>query len=355
MRIERIVVSGDIFRTHDGEPNQLSNVRWLRGEVSRVLYELTGLWPDVRFRGNAADDGRALIAECYRLLGRTPSIHAWAATFGESAPPFALIEALRPDYDRALVIGFELSPLMRSVLDGVGAPWVDIGVGPIRFLDDLVLSVQFCWPAAPVHPGLVSRRHLQEAVAHLRARHRNDPAAADLAGACVFLAQTRNDRTLIKGGGFFPDSEAVERVAQVLDGRSLVLKPHPLAPNNPVLAALERRFAARRTGAGIYAILATARDVQFLTISSSAAVEARQFGHSAEMFHASAHADPPPILSLWAHRSASFWRAALSPVLRLKPEVEREEPPTPDRLRCILGSWGMPHLRMDKGTTGPQT
>jgi hypothetical protein len=355
MRIERIVISGDIFRTYDGEPNQLSNVRWLRGEVSRVLYELTGLWPDVGFRRNAADGGRALIAGCYRLLGHTPSIHAWAATFGETAPPGALIEELRPDYERALVVGFELSPLMRSVLDGIGAPWVDVGVGRIRFLDDLALSFRFSWPAAPVHPGLVSRHHLQEAVAHLRARHRDDAAAADLAGACVFLAQTQNDRTLIKDGAFFPDGEAVERVAQALDGRPLVLKPHPLAPNNPILAALERRFAARMTAAGIYAILAAARDVRFVTISSSAAIEAREFGHEALMFHPAAHADPGAILSLWAHRCASFWRATLAPVLRLKPEIECEEPPTPDRLRCMLGAWGMPQLRVHERLTALPT
>jgi hypothetical protein len=342
MPIERIVIAGDVFRTTDGDPNQLSNVRWLRGELSRLLYELTGLWPDIGYRRNAPDDGRAVIAEWYRLLGHAPSLDAWAATYGETAPPAALIEAMRPDYERALVIGFELSPLMRSVLDRLKAAWVDIGMSPIRFLEDLALGMRFSWPIDLAHPGLVSPDHVQGWVARLRARHRDDASAGDLCGACVFLAQTRHDRTLIKDGAFFADSEAIARVAQALDGRTLVLKPHPLAPDNPILPSLQQRFGARTTAANIYAILATVADTRFLTISSSAAVEARLFGHSVEVFHPAAHADPTAATSLWAHRSASFWRTALAPLLRVRPDVDFEERVIPDRLRRSHGTWGWP-------------
>jgi SAM-dependent methyltransferase len=358
MRIERIVITGDVFRTTDGDPNQLSNVRWLRGELTRVLHELTGLWPDVGYRRNAADGGRALIGEWYRLLGHTPSLAAWAGTFGETAPPDALIDAMRPEYERALVIGFELSPLMRAVLDRIGAPWADVGVSPIRFLDDLALSLRFSWPVVLAHAGLLAPGHIEDAVACLRARHLNGASAADPTGACIFLAQTRHDRTLIKDGAFFADGEAVERVAQALDGRPLVLKPHPLAPDNPLLGMLQERFGARTTDAGIYAILAAATDVRFLSISSSAALEARHFGHPVEIFHPSAHADPAPYASLWAHRSPSFWRSALKPIfglrltlasmLRSKPRAQFEERVTPDRLRRVHGSWGMARHGMNE-------
>ena len=340
MRIERIVVTGDVFRTTDGDANQLGNVRWLRSELSR-LYDLTGLCPELRYRRNARDDGRAVIREWYRLIDRTPSLEAWAATF-RLAPPPALIEAMRPDYEGALVIGFELSPLMRSVLGGIGVPWVDVSVSLIRFLDDLALSLRFSWAVEVAHPGLVSSAQVREAAARVRARCRCDTAAAPLEGACVFLAQTRHDRALIKNGAFFPDTEAVERIAQALDGRRLVLKPHPLAPDNPLLATLRERFGASTTDANIYSLLATAADVRFLTISSSAAIEARHFGHTPAIFHADAHADAGPISSLWAHRSAAFWRAALAPVLPLKPEADYEERVRPDRLRRSLGAWGWP-------------
>jgi hypothetical protein len=341
MRIERIVVTGDVFRTTDGDANQLSNVRWLRGELLRVLHELTGLRPEVGYRRNQADDGRAIVADWYRLLGHVPSVEAWAATYGETSPPPALIDALSLDYERALVVGFELSPLMRSVLDSLGVPWVDVEVSPIRFLDDLALALRFSWPVdAAAHPGLLAPDQVKEAVACMRAQHRDDPLAAACSGACIFLAQTRNDRTLIKDGGFFPDSEAVERVAQALDGRKLVLKPHPLTPDNPILAALQQRFAARITDANVYALLAAASEVHFLTISSSAAIEAHHFRHSAEMLHAAAHADAARIVSLWAHGSSTFWRAALAPILPLKADATFEERMKPDRLRRSLCAWG---------------
>jgi hypothetical protein len=340
MRIERIVITGDVFRTTVGDPNQLSNVRWLRGEVARLLYELTGLWPDVRYRRNAPEDGRAVITEWYRLLGHAPSLEAWAATWGETAPPGALIEAMRPDYERALVVGFELSPLVRSVLDRLGAPWVDIAVSPIRFLEDLALALRFSWPVDVAHAGLVGPDHVRRAVARLRALHERDAAAGDLAGTAVFLAQTRCDRSLIRDGTFFPDAEAVARVRAALTGRALVLKPHPLAPDNPLLAVLRQELGARTTRTGIYAILATATDTRFLSISSSAAIEARLFGHGAAIFHPAAHAGPAPATSLWAHRSASFWRTALAPLLRVRAGVDIEERATPDRLRRSHGSWG---------------
>lgn len=179
MRIERIVVTGDVFRTTDGDANQRYNVQWLHGELAPLLHELTGLPSELRYRHNAPDDGRAVIAEWYRLLGHTPSLKAWAATLGETAPPGALIDVMRPDYAGALVFGFELSPLMRSVLDAAGAPWVDIEVGPIRFLDDLVLVLRFSWPLEHAHPGLLSHRHVEEAVARLRARYADDASACD--------------------------------------------------------------------------------------------------------------------------------------------------------------------------------
>jgi hypothetical protein len=341
MRIERIVVTGDVFRTADGDASQIGNVRWLRSELSR-LYDLTGLGPEIAYRRNAPDDGRAVIAAWYRLLGHAPSLDGWAATFGHTAPPPALIEAMRPDYEHALVVGFELSPLMRSVLGAIGAPWVDVGVSPIRFLDDLALALRFSWPVEVAHPGLVSPAAVRDAVAGVRARCGRDTTAASLEGACIFLAQTRTDRTLIKSGRFFSDPEAVERIAQALDSRRLVLKPHPLAPDNPLLSLLRRRFAASITDANIYALLATAADARFLTISSSAAIEARHFGHAPQIFHPDAHADAGPVSSLWAHRCAAFWRAALAPILPLKADADFEERGKPDRLRRSLCAWGWP-------------
>jgi hypothetical protein len=266
------------------------------------------------------------------MLDCQPSMQAWAATYGLTAPPPALVEALRPDYEGALVVGFELSPLLRCVLAAIGAPWIDVELSPIRFLEDLALTVRLSWPVEIAHPGLVSACDMHQAVECVRARHSDAAAVAELRGACIFLGQTRQDRTLIKDGRFFPDGEAIEAV----------IKPHPLAPNNPLLSSLSSRFAAPIASANIYTLLAAAVDVRFLTISSSAAVEARHFGHTPQIFNEGAHADAGAMTSLWAHRSSAFWRAALAPLLPLVPGAEFEERAVPDRLRRSLGGWGWP-------------
>jgi hypothetical protein len=233
---------------------------------------------------------------------------------------------------------------MRSILGRIGVPWVDVELSPLRFLDDLALSLRCSWPTKrPVdriaHPGLVSPDHVAAAVARLGAQHRGDPAAAACGGACIFVAQTRHDRTLIRDGRFFPDTDAVEGVAQALDGRRLVLKPHPLAPDIPLLGMLQQRFAASITDANVYALLAATEDVLLLTISSSAAIEARHFGHNPRVLHPAGHA-PAPFISLSAHRSVTFWRTVLAPLLPLKPDAAFEGSTTPDRLRRNLGAWG---------------
>jgi hypothetical protein len=58
------------------------------------------------------------------------------------------------------------------------------------------------------------------------------------------------------------------------------------------------------------------------------------------MLHAAGYARPATFTSLWAHRSASFWRAALAPILPVKADAGFEERAIPDRLRQKLGAWG---------------
>src|SRR5262249_29293017 len=124
-------------------------------------------------------------------------------------------------------------------------------------------------------------------------------------------------------------------------------------PDNPIVAALRERLAATVTDANIYALLAAACDVRFVTISSSAAIEARPFGHSAEMLHPGAHAHPAPFTSLWAHRSPPSSRAVLGPLLPLKANATYEQRLAPDRLRRRLNAWGFTRPAACEETAAP--
>ena len=188
-------------------------------------------------------------------------------------------------------------------------------------------------PRLPI-PGWSPPSQVAEAVARLRAEHRDDPAAAGL-----------HRRVRLPGPDpARPDADQGRRLLsatprrwsgwrKALDGRRLVLKPHPLAPDNPLLGALQQRFAGQLTEANVYALLAAASDVQLLTISSSAAIEAAPLRAPRRDAPSRGPRRPAPFTSLWAHRSAAFWRAALAPDPAVRADAAFEERTIPDRLR----------------------
>ena len=228
------------------------------------------------------DEGYALVTALYRLLGHAPSLEAWAATYGQTTPPPALVEALRPDYDRALVIGFELSPLMRSVLNRIGAPWIDVELSPIRFLDDLALDLRFSWPG--------QRRPSGPPVARPRAA-RPWRACARSTGQLRPAADLQRGLHLPGPDPLRPDVDQGRRPSSPTARRSSAWRRPSTGGGSSSSRIRWRRTTrcsassgsasrARTTDANIYALLAAAGDARLLTISSSAAIEARHFGHS---------------------------------------------------------------------------
>ena len=139
--VERIVLTGDVFRTVTGEAGQLKNVRWLSRRFRPLLMDLTALPVEERFRLNAADEGKAVIRKWFALLGEPVSLEAWARSFWRT-PPRALINAMARDYRGSLVVSVEMSPLMQGVFDALDVPWIDVGISPRRFLPDLAVSLK---------------------------------------------------------------------------------------------------------------------------------------------------------------------------------------------------------------------
>jgi hypothetical protein len=328
-RISRIVFTGDVFRTDDAlKQNQLGNVRWLSDELAKPIYLATSLTPEIRFRRNEPNGGRLTIEQWYRLLGYKASRQAWAETFWSAKPPPALLEAVRDDYRDALVIGVEISPLLQAMLDSLGVPWVDVTISPIRFLQDLLVSLRFSRHLFhnPAHPGIVRPRDVETGVEHLRRYYRKSDLR-QFDEAVVYFAQTPADRTQITRDGqfFFPDA-TVAAIEAKLKNRRLIVKAHPGAKTHPIISLCQERFDAQVTNENTYAILASQCNIEVLTISSSVGIEAKAFGKQARIFSPDvldwAYSGP---VSLWAHRSPSFWRDLLSPILPTNSQPRRLE------------------------------
>jgi FkbM family methyltransferase len=265
---------------------------------------------------------------------------SWARHFEEEPSP-ALIKSVADDYLGALVVSFELSPLLQRILDACGIPWVDIGISPLRFLQDYAMSFRMSRHFDGAFPPelALDAAVIETSVKRVRSTYLNR-APTDLNGALVFFAQTSADRTLIKNGSFIGAQEAVSGLRNVMDGRRVFIKPHPLDPGNPVVAAVILELGAELIEANTYEILASDADVSVATLASSVGMEAVAFGKKTHVFH--------PKVQSWAFSGPTVLQHAFSPELwsvllsRLTSVDDVKVPPwQPNKLRKERGYYGL--------------
>lgn len=342
--LDKIVFTGDLLRTSElCDPNQILNVRWIFKTLAPTLIEVTGIEPQIRFLGAESSDSEFSknVKHLYGLLDEAPGALGWAATFWRE-PPGEMIDFLSKIYENSLVISFELSPLLARALDHIGAPWIDVGISPVRFLQDNVLSFKF---SAHFNGRFPDRFRLptstiQKGVRRVQNFYRRRPC--NLPGdAVVFFAQTPIDRTLIKGGQFISADEIVGAVERVLQDRRLYLKPHPLAPESPIVRKLIQDLNGSIIDENTYAILANGKSITVATASSSVGVEARIFGLRSHTLHRKVQDwsfDGPQTLNNWA--TPELWVALLDGLLntrKVRPCLKWR----PNLLRDQIGGYGL--------------
>jgi hypothetical protein len=339
--ITRIVFTGDIFRvSYSDDPNQLLNVLWLHNLISNQLTQLTEIIPEIRFRARDYKNGSVLIREAYKVLGLETSIKGWQKIFWHKDVPSDLVEIFRPHYEQALVLAFELSPLMERILNRLGCPWVDVGISPLRFLDDLLLTMRLSnhFKSGTLVPFAVSEKDIKHAADHVYRWFRSKPSKTALKdNDVVFFAQTEHDRTLIKyDGSLFSAEQTVADLAEFIGKRRLWIKPHPLAPQNPVIQLAIERLGGQLIDENAYRILSTDIDIDVVTISSSVGREAPWFGKRAQLFSDCVlRRNEEGSTIRGSYGFSDFWRVLLEQIMpvnsqsefhaRLKPNILREQ------------------------------
>ena len=343
--LTRVVFTGDVLRTdNEGSPLQLGNVRWLYSHFGPTISEITGLPTSIRYRHNEEDNGRSVVQKWYGLMGHPSGEWAWAATFWTSDPPPALVSELAEDYDCALVICVEMSPILEAVLNRLGVPWIDINISPLRFLEDLLVCFRCSghFSAIPSHDGFLQQSHINYAVQRVREYYAGRIRQGEFDGSAIYFAQTPTDRTLIKDCGFISDEEVVENIAASSKGCRLFVKPHPFSASNSIISACQKILGAEITDVNTYALLSSSEKFKALTISSSVAVEAAAFEKRSFSFHDKVQRwiyDGPA--SLHAHRSPAFWRELLAGLMPTR-DIRREDiQMQPNMLRRELGFFGL--------------
>lgn len=316
--MKRIVFSGDCLRTESGGPNQLTNVIWLKDFLGPRLEAMLGVPSEATL---------PFPAEVWSILGHPPSMDSWAKLFWSKSTG-GLRDFLRPLFEGALVVAFELSPLLEDTLNALDVPWIEVCISPLRFLPDYVISFRFAPGLNTPEQFRLTDTEVQRAVARVREYYGAPPP---LKGT-VFFAQTLNDRTQIGQHGFVGDAGLVEGLP-----KPLWVKPHPLCSDNPVVARLLHR-GARLLEHNTYAALSA--DITVASIASSVVVEAEAFGRKTVVAHPDVLLRNASGLStLDGHNHSSFWREVLSNFQLT--DATFVEPFIPNALRSKFGAYGL--------------
>jgi hypothetical protein len=335
----RLVFTGDIFRTSEHcEPNQLGNVEWLFRTFSPILSEITGLTPEIRFRGNDPQRSAELVTRYYAALNESPSTLAWARTFW-AKPPEQLFDLLRDDYQDALVVSFESSPLLQGIFARLDIPWIDLQFSPIRFLRDFVISFKLSHHFDGRFPNeaRMSAETIQNGVNRIRSFYRNHPPDRTIDDSVIFFAQTEQDRTLIRDRRFVTVADVLPPLSALLKGRRLLFKAHPLAPNNPILQQCIAELGGTIIDKNTYEILSRNPSATVVTASSSVGVEAKVFGLDAHTLNDGVQQwafSGPQTLHAW--RDPNLWRTLLKGFCK-NSERELQSTWSPNLLRHEIG------------------
>lgn len=133
----RIVVTGDIVRPSQiaTESHQNVNINWLHSILEWPLRAATQIEPEKLL---GAPNGFEL-DRFYNHFELAASQDSWAKLYRRAECPPAAETMLVERLSNAVVVGFELSPLLAGILDRHGIPYVNVVIHPIRFLDDIFL------------------------------------------------------------------------------------------------------------------------------------------------------------------------------------------------------------------------
>jgi hypothetical protein len=201
-----------------------------------------------------------------------------------SDPAALPIVAASCPLDHDFVIGFEMTPNQIRLLASAGLPFLDISIDPLRFGRDLFFRMRSNDPSM--------QRMLQ--ACHQPAEMLRDDVADLLRqaapgqsidgcddGAVLFAGQTDIDASLICDAGLASIEPFIERIGQILQGRRLLLKPHPYGQTHRTITVLQAAFpGAMVVNDPIYALLSLPEIQHVVTLSSGVAEEATLFGKS---------------------------------------------------------------------------
>ncbi|WP_338662848.1 hypothetical protein VQH23_22225 [Pararoseomonas sp. SCSIO 73927] len=356
-RIRRIVFTGDVLRPGENgfRPGQTENILWFHRLVRAQAAAASRLEVPVVTWGRGIDT-----PGLYGMWGAEKSWRGWARLFDAGFAPEGVVAAMERAFGDSVVIGFELAESMKRVLSLLGIPFIDFGVHPLRFLDDVFFAVQTNDAAVfeAMLPDHAEDGAFYGAAGLLAATALKARPELRLGAETLIIGQTRVDRSLVRGGRVVDLSDFAPALRAAVGNGGAAFKPHPYAHTDfGALAAGFSLRALRVTHENVYALLAAAELRRVVGVSSSVLLEARYFGVESVLLHESpfdipdrrAEAVPGQHLSVMeAWGAADFWRRILAPLLPVTRMDGQGFRRAPNALRTSLRNfWGYNELTTD--------
>lgn len=366
--IEQIVFTGDFLRPVDEgggrnpsdlkrfRSSQTDNIFWFFHLFKRKLSQATGLPATVRTWGHGIDT--PLI---YDLLGAERSALGWAQAFATHEVPRDLIGLIEQTFEKSLVVSFELTESVKTVLSHLGIPFVDFSMHPIRFMPDVFFAVQTnhakIFEALKPHHKPDADYYDWADILLANAVKMKKPKAPE--GSTLLIGQTNVDRSLIFDGKLRNLSSFRDELAATLDPtRPVLYKPHPYNPHGFGLYESGIPFeAVHWTSDNIYTLLASPNVDQVLGVSSSVMIEAPYFGKPSKFLARSPFsipekaedAQPGQFFSIYdGCFNADFWRDILADVTPVTATDGRRFDRPPHLIRTSLRNfWGFNEMSTD--------
>ena len=357
----QIKFTGDIFRvSYRQRPTQDGNIKWLYHALKNPLELATSLPIEMELYSK---EDISLVSSGYRMIGENISMEAWPRLFYHDDLSEEFLQQVWLSFRNSIVVAFELPELLKSALDRLNIPYIDIIIHPVRFLDDLVFGIRSNSRevAELLHTYLVPDETIL-IQAGLVIASMNRLKRLKIPGKAAFFAgQTTDDKVLINQGKFHNVSdflEQFEKIAASYD--TIVIKSHPYTRDPFEAISISRLFNNCITVTDNFYYLMSHDNIEAVySISSSTSIEARYLGkkgyhlanypfkftedfNEAEFQLGSFFTIDDVIFS------ADFWRKILTPLVSTTPTTGIKLPKKPNRIRTSLRSfWGFNFVDTD--------
>jgi len=322
-KIKNILIASDFLMTKESE--QDSNIRWLRDLYADPIGQACG--GDVRVASRYFDQSWTFKREKFF---KASGIDFFPVDVHLSFDPESLSEAsLRLVRDaigpNTLVIGYELSQQTRRVFDRIGQPYIDIWLGPVRFLDDLTFAVRASDPKINerIDKFALDPEYIQTQARILKVQSYRGFSRQGLVispNSAIFVGQLLTDKALLKDGQMMSLLDFKDEFSEITKRHSKIYYArHPfLKEGDEHILSFARSFRnvvmSETTG---YGILCHENIAAVYGITSSLVTEARYFGKVAQhlsqpMFELAGAGQGAYRLVMQQMLFPSFWRAVFN-------------------------------------------